>query len=102
MDGNGRWAKKKGAIRIFGHKNAVQAVKDVTEGGGELGIKSLTLYALSTENWNRSKAEIDALMERLVNTLKQEMKTLMDKQVKLITIGETTHVPIEWKKNLGW
>src|SRR6187455_2982016 len=102
MDGNGRWAKKKGAMRIFGHKNAVQAVKDVTEGCGELGIKYLTLYAFSTENWSRPKAEIDGLMELLVSTLKQEIKTLMDNQVKLITIGDTSHLPEECQKNLAW
>jgi undecaprenyl diphosphate synthase len=102
MDGNGRWAKKKGAMRIFGHKNAIQAVKDVTEGCGELGIKYLTLYAFSTENWNRPKAEIDGLMELLVSTLKQEIKTLMDNQVKLITIGETANLPAECQKNLAW
>jgi undecaprenyl diphosphate synthase len=102
MDGNGRWAKKKGAMRIFGHKNAIQAVKDVTEGCGELGIKYLTLYAFSTENWNRPKAEIDGLMELLVSTLKQEIKTLMDNQVKLVTIGETTNLPAECQKNLAW
>jgi undecaprenyl diphosphate synthase len=102
MDGNGRWAKKKGAMRIFGHKNAIQAVKDVTEGCGELGIKYLTLYAFSTENWNRPKAEIDGLMELLVSTLKQEIKTLMDNQVKLITIGETSNLPVDCQKNLEW
>ena len=102
MDGNGRWAKKKGAMRIFGHKNAVQAVKDVTEGCGELGIKYLTLYAFSTENWNRPKAEIDGLMELLVSTLKQEIKTLMENQVKLVTIGETSNLPEDCQKNLAW
>jgi undecaprenyl diphosphate synthase len=102
MDGNGRWAKKKGAMRIFGHKNAIQAVKDVTEGCGELGIKYLTLYAFSTENWNRPKAEIEGLMELLVSTLKQEIKTLMDNQVKLVTIGETSNLPAECQKNLAW
>lgn len=102
MDGNGRWAKKKGAMRIFGHKNAVQAVKDVTEGCGELGVKYLTLYAFSTENWSRPKAEVDGLMELLVSTLKQEIKTLMDNQVRLITIGETSTLPAECQKNLEW
>jgi undecaprenyl diphosphate synthase len=102
MDGNGRWAKKKGALRIFGHRNAVQAVRDVTEGCGEIGIKYLTLYAFSTENWNRPKDEIDGLMELLVNTLKQEIKTLMDNQVKLITIGDTSNLPVECQKNLQW
>jgi undecaprenyl diphosphate synthase len=102
MDGNGRWAKKKGAMRIFGHKNAVRAVKDITEGCGEIGIKYLTLYAFSTENWSRPKAEIDGLMELLVNTLKQEIKSLMENQVKLITIGETSNLPPECQKNLEW
>jgi undecaprenyl diphosphate synthase len=102
MDGNGRWAKKKGAMRIFGHRNAVQAVKDVTECCGELGIKYLTLYAFSTENWNRPKDEVEGLMELLVNTLKQEIGTLMENQVKLITIGETSHLPQNCQNNLQW
>jgi undecaprenyl diphosphate synthase len=102
MDGNGRWAKKKGALRIFGHRNAVQAVRDVTEGCGEIGIKYLTLYAFSTENWARPKEEVEGLMELLVNTLKQEIKTLMDNQVKLITIGDTSHLPGDCQKNLAW
>jgi len=102
MDGNGRWAKKKGAMRIFGHRNAVQAVKDVTEGCGELGVKYLTLYAFSTENWSRPKDEVDGLMELLVNTLKQEIKTLTDNQVRLITIGDTSHLPGDCQKNLDW
>lgn len=102
MDGNGRWAKKKGAMRIFGHRNAVQAVRDVTEGCGELGIKYLTLYAFSTENWGRPKEEVEGLMELLVNTLKQEIKTLMENQVKLITLGDTSHLPVDCQKNLAW
>jgi undecaprenyl diphosphate synthase len=102
MDGNGRWAKKKGAMRIFGHRNAVQAVKDVTEGCAELGIKYLTLYAFSTENWKRPKEEVDGLMELLVNTLKQEIGTLMDNQVRLKTIGETSTLPPDCQKNLAW
>ncbi len=102
MDGNGRWAKKKGALRIFGHRNAVEAVRDVTEGCGELGIRYLTLYAFSTENWSRPKAEIDGLMELLVNTLKQEIKRLCENRVKLITIGETSHLPPDCQENLRW
>jgi undecaprenyl diphosphate synthase len=102
MDGNGRWAKKKGAMRIFGHKNAVKAVKDITEGCAELGVKYLTLYAFSTENWNRPKEEVDGLMELLVNTLKQEIGTLMENQVKLKTIGNTAHLPVECQNNLAW
>lgn len=102
MDGNGRWAKKKGAMRIFGHRNAVKAVRDVTEGCGELGIKYLTLYAFSTENWSRPKEEVEGLMELLVNTLKKEIDSLMENQVKLITIGETSHLPEDCQKNLAW
>jgi undecaprenyl diphosphate synthase len=102
MDGNGRWAKKKGALRIFGHRNAVQAVRDVTEGCGELGVKYLTLYAFSTENWNRPKAEVDGLMELLVSTLKQEISTLMENQVKLATIGDINTLPGDCQKNLEW
>jgi undecaprenyl diphosphate synthase len=102
MDGNGRWAKKKGALRIFGHRNAVQAVREVTEGCGELGVKYLTLYAFSTENWGRPKEEIDGLMELLVNTLKQEIKTLNENQVKLKTICDTSHLPKDCQENLAW
>ena len=102
MDGNGRWAKKKGAMRIFGHRNAVQAVRDVTEGCGELGVQYLTLYAFSTENWNRPKEEVDGLMELLVNTLKQEISRLMENRVRLITIGETSNLPPDCQENLAW
>jgi len=102
MDGNGRWAKKKGAMRIFGHRNAVQAVKDVTEACGELGIKYLTLYAFSTENWGRPKDEVEGLMELLVSTLKKEIDTLMENQVKLLTIGDTSQLPGNCQENLAW
>ncbi|MBX2944401.1 MAG: isoprenyl transferase [Cyclobacteriaceae bacterium] len=102
MDGNGRWAKKKGAMRIFGHRNAVKAVRDITEGCGELGIEYLTLYAFSTENWARPKEEVDGLMELLVNTLKEEINTLMENRVKLITIGQTSHLPETCQNNLAW
>jgi len=100
MDGNGRWAKKKGAARIFGHRNAIQAVTDVTEGCGELGIKYLTLYAFSTENWGRPKEEVDGLMELLVNTIKKEIGNLMENQVKLQTIGDISHLPATCQRNL--
>jgi undecaprenyl diphosphate synthase len=102
MDGNGRWAQKKGAMRIFGHRNAVQAVREVTEACGELGIKYLTLYAFSTENWGRPKEEVEGLMELLVNTLRQEISTLMENQVKLITIGDISHLPEGCQANLKW
>lgn len=102
MDGNGRWAKKKGALRIFGHQNAVQAVREVTEGCGELGVKYLTLYAFSTENWGRPKDEVEGLMELLVNTVKKEINTLMENQVRLLTIGDTSHLPRNCQDNLAW
>lgn len=101
MDGNGRWAKRKGAARIFGHKNAIQAVKDVTEGCGELGIKYLTLYAFSTENWGRPKEEVDGLMELLVNTLKKEINSLHENQVRLQMIGDIGHLPQACQDNLA-
>ena len=100
MDGNGRWAKGKGAARIFGHRNAIQAVKDVTEGCGELGIKYLTLYAFSTENWGRPKEEVEGLMELLVNTLKKEINSLHENQVRLKTIGDIGHLPKACQDNL--
>lgn len=87
MDGNGRWAQKRGNVRVFGHKHGVKAVRDVTEGAAELGLGYLTLYAFSTENWNRPKNEVDALMSLLVSTIASETKTLMDNNVKLKAIG---------------
>jgi undecaprenyl diphosphate synthase len=100
MDGNGRWAKRKGAARIFGHRNAIQSVKSVTEGCGEVGIKYLTLYAFSTENWGRPKEEVDGLMELLVNTLKKEINALHENQVKLKMIGDIGHLPRVCQENL--
>jgi undecaprenyl diphosphate synthase len=100
MDGNGRWAKSKGAARIFGHRNAIQSVTDITEGCGELGIEYLTLYAFSTENWGRPKEEIDGLMELLVNTLKKEINTLHKNKVRLFTIGDIRHLPQACQDNL--
>ena len=88
MDGNGRWAKRKGAARIFGHRNAIQAVKDVTEGCGELGIKYLTLYAFSTENWSRPKSEVDFLMKLLEKYLDKETPFYAKHEVKFKTVGD--------------
>ncbi len=93
MDGNGRWAKKKGNPRIFGHRNAVAAVRDTVEAAAEIGIKFLTLYAFSTENWNRPRTEIDALMSLLVSTINNETKTLNDNNVKLRAIGDFVSLP---------
>ena len=101
MDGNGRWATQKGIARIFGHRNAVQSVKDVVEGCGEIGVKYLTLYAFSTENWGRPKAEVDGLMELLVNTLKKEISSLNENRVKLMTIGSIDHLPQACQTNLA-
>ncbi len=100
MDGNGRWAKRKGAARIFGHRNAIKAVTDVTEACGELGIKYLTLYAFSTENWGRPKDEVEGLMELLVNTLNKELSNLMENQVMLTTIGDLSLLPPVCQQNL--
>ena len=100
MDGNGRWAKKKGAARVFGHKNAIKAVRDVTEGCAELGVGYLTLYAFSTENWSRPKAEITALMQLLISTIRSEISTLMENDIKLSTIGDTNSLPVKCQKEL--
>ena len=93
MDGNGRWAKEKGKLRVFGHKNGVLAVRDTVEGDAEIGIENLTLYAFSTENWNRPKLEVTALMELLVSTINKETKTLMDHNVRLNAIGNLSSLP---------
>jgi undecaprenyl diphosphate synthase len=93
MDGNGRWAKEKGKLRVFGHQNGVKAVRDTVESAAELGIKHLTLYAFSTENWNRPKFEVNALMELLVSTINKETKTLMDNNIRLNAIGDLASLP---------
>ena len=100
MDGNGRWAKNKGAARLFGHKNAIQAVRETTEGCAELGIDYLTLYAFSTENWSRPKREVQGLWDLLVFTIKNEIKTLMDNNVRLQSIGDTDNLPTKCLANL--
>lgn len=93
MDGNGRWAKKQGAMRIFGHQSAIKAVRDATEGCAELGVKYLTLYAFSTENWQRPKQEVEGLMNLLVDTIKKEIPTLQKNNVRLQSIGDITRLP---------
>src|SRR3954470_19033060 len=100
MDGNGRWAKLKGEHRIFGHQNGVASVKEVTEAAAELGIKYLTLYAFSTENWNRPKAEVDALMELLVSTIHKEVPTLNKNKIRLQAIGNLKSLPGNCYKEL--
>lgn len=93
MDGNGRWAKKKGAMRIFGHRHAIQAVKDAIEGADNLGIKYLTLFSFSTENWSRPQDEVRALMELLVKTIIDEISLMMNNNIRLISIGDVTSLP---------
>ena len=100
MDGNGRWAKAQGKHRIFGHKNGVKAVREVTEGCAEIGVKHLTLYAFSTENWNRPKMEVSALMELLFMTIGKEIKTLQKNNIRLNAIGHIHNLPESNRKAL--
>ena len=101
MDGNGRWAKLQGAARIFGHQNGVTSVKETVEAAAELGIKYLTLYAFSTENWNRPGDEVSALMELLVKTIHAETPTLNKNNIRLLTIGDTNSLPEKCIKQLN-
>jgi len=100
MDGNGRWAKNKGKLRVFGHKNGVKAVRDTVEGAAEIGIEYLTLYAFSSENWNRPEKEVNALMTLLVSAINKETKTLMDNNIRLSTIGDINKLPSKAQKEL--
>ena len=100
MDGNGRWAKKQGNARIFGHKNALNAVRAVCEGCAELGVGYLTLYAFSTENWNRPKMEVSALMDLLVSAINTETDTLIKNNLRLNAIGRLTDLPEKVCANL--
>jgi len=100
MDGNGRWAKQKGLARVFGHRNGVKAVRKTVEAASEIGLKVLTLYAFSTENWNRPKKEIDALMNILISSLKKELSTFQKNDIKLQTIGQTNNLPLKAQKKL--
>jgi undecaprenyl diphosphate synthase len=93
MDGNGRWAQKQAHRRIFGHQHAMTAVHEAVEAAGNCGVKYLTLYTFSTENWNRPQDEIDGLMELIIKAVHDETKTLMDHSVKLETIGDTQRIP---------
>lgn len=94
MDGNGRWAKERGYDRIFGHQNGVVSVREITEAAAEIGIGYLTLYAFSTENWGRPQAEVDALMELLIDTIEKETPTLNKNNVRLLAIGDLTRLPV--------
>jgi undecaprenyl diphosphate synthase len=100
MDGNGRWAKQHGKARVFGHRNGVEAVRSVVEGAAEIGVKHLTLYAFSTENWNRPKIEVNALMHLLVNSIHKETKTLNENNIRLLAIGELNSLPEKCQEEL--
>ena len=100
MDGNGRWAEDKGNIRLFGHKAGVESVRDVTESCAQLGVKHLTLYAFSTENWNRPSAEINGLMKLLVNSLQNEAERLHKNNIKLVSIGQIDRLPATCQSKL--
>jgi len=100
MDGNGRWAKEQGKLRIFGHNKGVESVRQVVEAAVEIGVPFLTLYAFSTENWNRPKFEVAALMEILVSAINKETKTLMKNGVKLNAIGDLKQLPAPCLKQL--
>lgn len=100
MDGNGRWAQTKGNVRIFGHKAGVESVRDITESCAQLGVKHLTLYAFSTENWNRPSVEVNGLMKILVNSLKNEAERLNENNIKFVTIGQIERLPEKCQKQI--
>ena len=100
MDGNGRWAKEKGFLRVFGHENGTKSVRTTVESCAELGIENLTLYAFSTENWNRPKLEVKTLMQLLISSLKKEMNTLQKNSIRLNAIGNLEHLPARVRKEL--
>lgn len=100
MDGNGRWAEEKGKDRLFGHLHGVESVRDIVEGAAELGIEYLTLYAFSTENWDRPKDEVTGLMELLIDTIKKEVPTLNKNNIKLHVIGDIEMLPPNARKEL--
>ena len=93
MDGNGRWAKGKGKLRVFGHRNGVLSVRDVVEGAGEVGIKYITLYTFSSENWNRPKLEVSAIMELMISTIHKEINNFMKNNIRLNAIGDLKMLP---------
>ncbi len=100
MDGNGRWAKKQGFLRALGHENGTKSVKVIVEACAKLGIENLTLYAFSTENWNRPKLEINTLMKILISSLKNELKTLQNNNIRLNSIGNLEKLPTSAQKEL--
>jgi undecaprenyl diphosphate synthase len=100
MDGNGRWAKQQGFLRAFGHENGTKSVKETIKNCAKIGIEYLTLYAFSTENWNRPKLEVDALMKILINSLRKELPTLQENNIKLNAIGNLEKLPKSAQKEL--
>ena len=100
MDGNGRWAKQHGMLRVFGHENGTKSVRKTVEACAKLGIKNLTLYAFSTENWNRPKLEVETLMKLLVSSLKKELDTFSKNNIKLNSIGNLEMLPKKVQKEL--
>jgi undecaprenyl diphosphate synthase len=100
MDGNGRWAKEKGKLRVFGHRNGVISVRDVVEGAGEIGIKYITLYTFSSENWNRPKFEVSAIMELMISTIHKEINNFMKNNVRLNAIGDLDMLPAKARNEL--
>ncbi len=100
MDGNGRWAKGKGMNRIFGHRNALTAVRESVKAASQINVAAITLYAFSTENWNRPKLEVDALMSLLINSLKKELPEFMDQKVRVNSIGCIETLPKKAQKVL--
>jgi undecaprenyl diphosphate synthase len=101
MDGNGRWAKKKGGLRIFGHQSAITAVRETVEAAAEIGVRYLTLYAFSTENWSRPQHEVMALMQLLVHTIRQETPTLLKNGIRLQAIGQIENLPASCQRELA-
>lgn len=101
MDGNGRWAKNQGMNRIFGHRNALTAVRQSVEAASEIGVEAITLYAFSTENWNRPKLEVDALMSLLINSLKKELPGFMENNIRVSSIGAIDSLPKKAQKVLN-
>jgi undecaprenyl diphosphate synthase len=102
MDGNGRWAKQQGQDRLFGHASGVESVRSTIKSAREFGVEYLTLYAFSTENWNRPKEEVDALMDLLVQSIANEVDELDENNIRLITIGDESKLPEDCQKSLMW
>lgn len=102
MDGNGRWAKKQGFMRAFGHENGTKTVRKIVEFSARIGIKNLTLYSFSTENWNRPKYEVDFLMKIMLTSLKKEYNTFMDNNIRLNAIGDLSQLPKKVRKELEY